>query len=228
MHALILAAGRGERMRPLTDRLPKPLLPVGGKPLVVRQIESLQRAGITDIAINVGWLGERFEAALGDGGRFGVRLRYSVEPPTAWETGGGIATALELLGDDPFIVASGDIETDFDYSTLAAPAAAIAADPRGTAAHFVLVDNPPFHTRGDVALDAAGRVQRTGNLLNYGNIGVFHPMLFEHEPKRAQWKLFPWAYRFVDQQRVSGQHFQGRWNNVGTPEQLERLDRSLT
>ncbi|CAN5117114.1 N-acetylmuramate alpha-1-phosphate uridylyltransferase [soil metagenome] len=228
MHALILAAGRGARMRPLTDHTPKPLLAVGGKPLVVRQIEALRRAGIVDIAINVGWLGHCFEPVLGDGSAFGVRLAYSVEPSTAWETGGGIATALELLGDGPFVVASGDIETDFDYSALLAPAAAIAADPDHTAAHFVLVDNPPFHPLGDMALDGSGRVQRSGTLLNYGNIGVFHPQLFAHEAKRAQWKLFPWAYRFVDQQRVSGQHHRGRWNNVGTPEQLDRLDRLLT
>ncbi len=228
MRALILAAGRGERMRPLTDACPKPLLEIAGESLVVRQIRNLHRAGIDDIVINTGWLGDRFEPALGDGSRFGVRLAYSHEPPAAYETGGAVATALDRLGDEPFVVASGDIETGYDYSRLHAHADAIARDPGSTCAHFVLVDNPAFHSRGDMALRADGRVAREGPMLTYANIAVFHPRLFEAEPKRAQWKLFPWAYRFVDRGRVSGEHFRGRWHNVGTPQQFAELDRALS
>ncbi len=224
---MILAAGRGQRMQPLSDRTPKPLLPVAGKPLIVWQIERLAVAGWADIVINTGWLGEQIPAALGDGARFGARLRYSPEPPEAFETGGGIATALPLLGPAPFVVVSGDIYTTFDYARLHAAAARIAADPQATAAHLVLTPNPGHNPGGDMALAADGRIRRDGPRLNYGNIGVFHPLLFAGQPARQRWKLFPWLYHAVDAGRVSGERFGGEWDNVGTPEQLAALDARL-
>lgn len=214
-------------MRPLTDACPKPLLPVGGKPLIVWQIERLAAGGWRDIVINTGWLGEQIPAALGDGTRWGVRLRYSMEPPQAYETGGGIATALPLLEQAPFLVVSGDIHTTFDYARLQAVARAIAADPQHTAAHLVLTPNPEHNLGGDMALDAQGRIRREGDRLNYGNIGVFHPALFSGQPRAQAWKLFPWLYGAVDAGRVSGEVFNGIWHNVGTPEQLAALDAQL-
>ncbi|MGC8807433.1 MAG: translocation/assembly module TamB domain-containing protein [Thiomonas sp.] len=159
---MILAAGRGQRMRPLTDTCPKPLLRVGGKPLIQWQIERLAAGGWRDIVINTGWLGAHIPAALGDGSALGVRLRYSPEPADAYETGGGIATALPLLGNDPFVVVSGDIYTTFDYARLQPVARRIAADPQHTAAHLVLTPNPEHNRDGDMALDAQGRWQRSG------------------------------------------------------------------
>ena len=230
MRALILAAGRGQRMRPLTDRLPKPLLQVGGKALIVWQIERLARAGVRELVINLGWLGARIPEALGDGSRWGVRIEYSPEPEQAWETGGAVATALPLLGGadaPPFAVLSADIYTEYDYTRLHAAAARIAADPHATRAHFVLADNPPHHPEGDMALDAGGRVRRHGSLLNYGNIAVFHPGLFAGRPARQAWKLFPWLYEQVEAGRVSGEHWRGAWFNVGTPDELAALDARL-
>jgi MurNAc alpha-1-phosphate uridylyltransferase len=224
--ALILAAGRGERMRPLTDATPKPLLEVGGKPLIGWQLERLAAAGIRRIAINHAHLGEALEAAVGDGSRWGVRIAWSREG-TALETAGGIAKALDLLGPDPFVVVSGDIYTDYDFSRLAAVAGAIARDPDGHAAHFVLVDNPPYHPSGDMGL-AGGRVRRGGPLLTYANIAVFHPALFAGIAAGTHLKLFPWAYKFVDAGRVTGERFTGAWENLGTPGQLAALDRKLS
>jgi MurNAc alpha-1-phosphate uridylyltransferase len=223
--ALILAAGRGERLRPLTDTLPKPLLAAGGRPLIEWQIERLVRAGFTDLVVNHAYLGVLIEAALGDGRRFGARIRYSPESP-ALETAGGIARALALMEDAPFLVVSGDIHTDFDYATLAGPLRAIAADPATCAAHLVLVDNPPWHSQGDMGL-ANGRITRAGPRLTYGNIGVFHPALFGGLAPGTSMKLFPWAYRFVDEGRVTGEHYRGPWDNVGTALQLAALDRRL-
>ncbi len=229
MRAIILAAGRGERMRPLTDALPKPWLRVGGKPLIVWQIERLRAAGITELVINVAWLGEVLRSALGDGSAHGVHIDWSIEAE-ALETGGGIATALPWLtrgaSDAPFAVVSADIYTEFDYAHLVQAGARIAADPAATCAHFVLVDNPPHHPRGDMALEGT-RIRRDGVRLNYGNIGVFHPSLFADRPRNTRWKLFPWAYDYVDADRVSGEHFQGVWHNIGTPEQLQELDAAL-
>ncbi|MGC8702881.1 MAG: N-acetylmuramate alpha-1-phosphate uridylyltransferase MurU [Thiomonas sp.] len=228
MHAMILAAGRGQRMRPLTDTCPKPLLAVGGKPLIQWQIERLAAGGWRDIVINTGWLGAHIPAALGDGSALGVRLRYSPEPADAYETGGGIATALPLFGNDPFVVVSGDIYTTFDYARLQPVARRIAADPQHTAAHLVLTPNPEHNRDGDMALDAQGRIRRDGARLNYGNIGVFHPALFAGQPQAQAWKLFPWLYAAADAGRVSGELFSGAWHNIGTPEQLAALDAALT
>ena len=226
MRALILAAGRGERLRPLTDTVPKPLLEVGGRTLIDRQIERLARAGFTDLVVNHAHLGAMIEEALGDGARYGVRIRYSPESP-ALETAGGIARALDLLGADPFALVSSDIHTAFDYSTLRAPIDAIARDPASRVAHFVLVDNPSWHAQGDMGLDQ-GLVTRGGPRLTYGNIAVFHPAIFREIAPGTRVKLFPWAYRYVEAGRVTGEHYRGPWDNVGTPAQLAALDGRLS
>jgi MurNAc alpha-1-phosphate uridylyltransferase len=225
--ALLFAAGRGERMRPRSDATAKPLLRAGGRRLIEWQIEALVRAGVREIVINTAHLAQQIEDTLGDGGRYGTRLRYSREGSSAegaLETLGGIVEALPLLGAAPFIAASSDIVTDFDYGRLAGPLAAIA---RGTAdAHLVLVDNPPFHSDGDMGL-VGGRVRMQRPHLTYGNIGIFSPGLFDGVG-HGRARLFPWLYRFVEQGRVSGEHFRGRWHNIGTPAELDALDAELS
>lgn len=223
--ALLLAAGRGERLRPLTDTTPKPLLEAGGKPLIAWQVERLVASGFRDLVVNHSHLGSRIEAALGDGSAFGARIRYSPEAP-ALETAGGIVRALPLLGAEPFVVVSSDIHTDFDYATLAPRIDAIARDPARHVAHFVLVDNPPWHAKGDMGL-ADAIVTRTPPLLTYANIAVYHPLMFRDVAPGTWLKLFPWAYRFVDEGRVTGERHRGAWDNVGTVEQLAALDRRL-
>ena len=213
-------------MRPLTDRTPKPLLVAGGKALIEWQLERLAAAGIRDVVINHAHLGAELETAVGDGTRWGVRIAWSREG-VALETAGGIARALPSLGRDPFLALSADIYTDFDYASLRPAAERIASDPRGHGAHFVLVDNPPWHARGDMGLER-GRVTLQGERLTYGNISLFHPSLFEDIAPGAHLKLFPWAYRFVEAGRVTGERFAGVWENVGTPEQLAELDRRLS
>jgi MurNAc alpha-1-phosphate uridylyltransferase len=227
MRALLFAAGRGERMRPRSDTTAKPLLRVGGRRLIEWQIEALVRAGVGEIIVNTAHLAQQIEDTLGDGSRYGTRLTFSREgerAEDALETLGGIVKALPLLGASPFIAASSDIVTDFDYARLAQPLAAIA---RGDAdAHLVLVDNPPFHAAGDMGL-AQGRIRMQQPHLTYGNIGIFSPSLFDGlGPDRA--KLFPWLFGFVAQGRVSGEHFRGRWHNVGTPAELDALDAELS
>lgn len=226
MKALLFAAGRGERMRPLSDATAKPLLQAGGRRLIEWQIEALARAGIDEIIVNTAHLAAQVENTLGDGRRYGVRLRYSHEgerAEQALETRGGVIAALPLLGDAPFIAASGDIVTDYDYARLAAPLAAIG---RGDIdAHLVLVDNPPYHAGGDMGL-TRGRIRREPPLATYANIAAFSPGLFAGLPAERV-PLFPWLYRYVEQGRVGGEHFRGRWYNVGTPEDLARLDAEL-
>jgi MurNAc alpha-1-phosphate uridylyltransferase len=224
--ALILAAGRGERLRPLTDATPKPLLRSGGRALIEWQVERLARAGFRELVVNHAHLGAQIEEALGDGSRFGAHIRYSPESP-ALETAGGVAHALPLLGDEPFVVVSGDIHSDFDFATLAPRIESIARDPRDTVAHLVLVDNPPWHAAGDMAL-AQGRVRLEGARLTYGNIGVFHPEPFRTIAPGTRLKLFPWMYRYVEEGRVTGERYGGPWDNVGTAEQLAALDRRLS
>ncbi len=227
---MILAAGRGARMRPLTDRVPKPLLAVGGKPLIVRQVERLVAAGITDLVINHAWLGAQIEEALGDGGCLGARIAWSREGE-ALETAGGIVTALPLLeagaANAPFVVVSADILSGFDYARLFAVADRIGSGWPRHAAHLVAVDNPPFHPCGDLAI-VDGLVRRDGTpRLTYANIAVFHPRVFGGLPAHASIKLFPWAFALADEGRMSGERFDGPWHNVGTSEQLAALDRSL-
>ncbi len=226
MRALILAAGRGERMRPLSDRTPKPLLSAGGKMLIEYQIGQLARAGVREIVINIAHLPEQITAALGDGARFGVRISFSREgerAEQALETLGGIVQALPLLGDAAFVAVSSDLVTDFDYRSLALPAQQLAAGTRD--AHLVLVDNPSFHESGDMGL-ADGLITRAWPWLTYGNIALLAPRLFAGEAI-ARKRLFPWLYQAVDRSRVSGEHFRGRWYNVGTEEDLRELDLEL-
>ena len=224
--ALILAAGRGTRMRPLTDAVPKPLLEVGGKSLIAWQVERLVAGGFRELVVNHSHLGEQIERALGDGAAFGARIRYSSEP-VALETAGGIVQALPLLGEAPFVVVSGDIHTGFDYATLAPRIASIAADPARHAAHFVLVPNPTWHAQGDDLGLAGERVVRGAERLTYGNLSVFHPALFRELAPGTHLRLFPWAFRFVDEGRVTGERFDGLWDNIGTPGQLRALDARL-
>jgi MurNAc alpha-1-phosphate uridylyltransferase len=212
-------------MRPLTDATPKPLLRVGGRAIIEWQVERLAAGGFDEIVVNHSHLGEQIERALGDGGRYGVSLRYSHEP-RALETAGGIVQALALLGAAPFVVVSGDIHTDFDYASLRPRIAAIAGDPRGQLAHLVLVDNPPWHAAGDMGLEDA-RIRLEPPRYTYGNIGVFHPAMFDAVAPGSWLKLFPWMYRFVEEGRVTGELFGGAWDNIGTPEQLAELDRRL-
>ncbi|MEP6607043.1 MAG: nucleotidyltransferase family protein [Burkholderiaceae bacterium] len=235
MRALILAAGRGERMRPLTDATPKPLLWAGGKRLIEWQIEALAAAGVRDVVINVAHLPDQFESVLANGDRYGVSLHYSREgnrAEDALETLGGILKALAWLRDTPFIVASGDIVTDYPYRRL--EAACEALQQGSYDAHLVMVDNPAFHLRGDMALvDRSGKSQIDPDAtprLTYANIGVFAPRLFapvalELHGRRAP--LFPWIYTAARAGRVSGEHYSGRWWNAGTPADLAQLDAEL-
>lgn len=224
MKAMILAAGRGERMRPLTDSIPKPLLPVGGKPLVVRHIERLAAAGFRDMVVNHAHLGELIERALGDGSRFGARIRYSAERE-ALETAGGIARALPLLGDGPFLVVNGDVFCDFDFARAAARRPALAGSD-APLAHLVLVENPPHHPRGDFAL-AGDRVGLDGERFTFSGIGLYRPELFAGVPRGAKAKLAPLLLDAIDAGRVTGELYRGRWVDVGTPERLRALDSQL-
>jgi len=217
-HAMILAAGRGERMRPLTDRTPKPLLRVAGKPLIVWHIERLAAAGIRRLVINHAHLGEQIEQALGDGHRWGVHIDYSREGEgRALETGGGIFKALPLLGERPFLVINGDIWCDCDLARIR-PAA-------GSLAHLLLVDNPSHHPGGDFGLKA-GQVVDAEPRLTFSGIGVYDPALFADAAPGA-FPLAPLLRRAMANGRVSGEHFRGSWVDVGTPERLEELDSHL-
>lgn len=218
MKAMILAAGRGERMRPLTDHTPKPLLIAGGKPLIQHHIERLAAAGIRELVINHAHLGAQIEAALGDGAGFGVEIRYSPEE-RALETGGGIFRALPLLGPEPFLVVNGDVWTDVDLAGLALDA--------GDLAHLVLVDNPPHNPKGDFVL-IAGRVRSTGTpRLTFSGIGLYRPELFDGQTPGA-FPLAPLLRQAMKAGRVGGRHHGGHWFDIGTPERLALLDRRLS
>lgn len=224
--AMILAAGRGERMRPLTDTTPKPLLPVGGKPLVVWQIEALERAGYRTIVINVAHLGERLVEALGDGSALGVRIAWSRED-SPLETAGGIATALPLLPEGPVPIVSGDIWTSFDYASLRPIADTMAMDDAAPRVHLVMVDNPPYHPQGDFALEGT-RIHADGpDKLTYGNIGLFDSRLFRELPAHTKLKLAPYLLEWIHRGLVSGERYGGPWANVGTPADLAALDAAL-
>lgn len=224
MRAMILAAGRGERMRPLTDRIPKPLLPVGGKPLIVRHLEALARCGVHEVVINHAWLGAQIEAALSDGSHFGVRIRFSPETQ-ALETAGGIANALHWLGDAPFAVINADVFTDYDLGALREHAERLERD--GDLAHLVLVDNPPHHPHGDFAL-CVGRVHAEGDArLTFSGIGVYSPRLFQEIVPGARAALAPLLREAMALGKVSGEHFLGTWDDVGTPARLEALEARL-
>lgn len=225
MKVMLLAAGRGERMRPLTDDCPKPLLPVAGKPLVVWQLERLAAAGFRDIVMNVSWLGEQIAATLGDGSQHGVQLTFSREPWPALETGGGIFNALPLLGEEPFLLVNGDVFTDIDYALLRlAP---------NDLAHLVLVPNPEHHPRGDFSLDGAGRIIAEGSessegcrRLTYAGVAVLHPQLFAGAAA-GRFPLLPWLLQAREARRLGGQLHPGRWSDIGTPQRLASLDAEL-
>ncbi len=222
MKAMILAAGRGERMRPLTDHTPKPLLPIGGKPIIVWHIEQLVKAGITELVVNHAHLGQQIEDTLGDGGRFGAHIHYSPEA-SALETAGGIANAMPLLGDLPFAVINGDVFCDYDFSRL--PAIAAALSDSGDDAHLVMVDNPPQHQNGDFILKD-GRLVQTGDTpkLTFSGIGVYRPELFSHIARGSVAPLGPLLRARIAAGKVSGEHHRGWWVDVGTPQRLAELD----
>jgi len=216
---MILAAGRGERMRPLSDVTPKPLLPLAGRPLLVHLIESLGRAGLHDIVINHAHLGKQIVDYLGDGARFGARVAYSHEADGGLEVGGGIFNALPLIDSDPFVVVNGDIWTDYPFERL----------PRAIEgfAHLVLIDNPPHHPGGDFVLGADARLREQGEeRLTYSGIGVYRHALFGGcQP--GKFPLAPLLRAAMARGAVTGEHFRGRWHDVGTPERLAALDREL-
>ncbi|MFO7763515.1 MAG: nucleotidyltransferase family protein [Wenzhouxiangellaceae bacterium] len=219
MRAMILAAGRGERMRPLTDHTPKPLLEAGGKPLIVHQIERLRAAGIERVVINLAWHADAIEAALGDGSAFDVEIRYSREPHGALETAGGIRHALDLLGDRPFVAVNADIYCDFPLTRLDALAP-------GDLAHLVLVNNPPHHPEGDFALERARVRLESAPRRTYAGIGVFDPGLFAGLAPGVR-PLRPVLEQAIAAGRVSGQCHDGMWLDIGTPGRLAELDRLL-
>ncbi|MDK9703354.1 MAG: nucleotidyltransferase family protein [Sulfuritalea sp.] len=226
MKAMILAAGRGERMRPLTDHTPKPLLPVGGKPLIVWHLEHLATAGLREVVINHAHLGWQIEAALGDGARWGLSIRYSAEPEGALETAGGIANALPLLGDDEsFLVINGDIYCDWDV------ARALAALTGTDLAHLVLVPNPSHHPRGDFALAGtavdAGITAAGVQVYTFSGIGIYRPQLFAGIRRGERAQLAPLLRTAMAARHVSGELHAGRWTDVGTPQRLAELDVEL-
>jgi len=220
---MLLAAGRGERMRPLTDHTPKPLLQAGGKSLIVWHIENMARAGICDLVINHAYLGNQIEAALGDGGQFGIRIRYSAEN-SVLETAGGIANALPLLGDAPFAVINSDIYCGYDFVRLPEHAATLKAS--GDSAHLVLVNNPAHHPNGDFGL-ISGRVVNNTPAFTFSGIGIYQPGLFANIPRGTIAPLAPLLRAQIALGKVSGEHYRGRWLDVGTPQRLEKLDNEL-
>ena len=222
MKAFILAAGRGKRMRPLTDTTPKPLLLAGGKPLIVWHLERLATCDFKEVVINHSHLGQQIVDALGDGHQFGLSIRYSAEPPGALETAGGIAHALPLLGDEPFLVVNGDVWCDWDFRRAHA-----LTDKQ---AHLVFVPNPTQHAGGDFCLD--GEVVHyassgLGPTLTYAGTGVFSPAFFADVPAGAVMKMRPLLDAAIAQGIVTGERHHGRWVDVGTPARLAELDQEL-
>ena len=222
MKAMILAAGRGERMRPLTDTTPKPLLTVGDKYLILWVILKLKQASVTDLVVNVSHLAAQIERALGDGAQHGVRITYSREQE-ALETAGGIAWALPLLDDQPFLVVNSDVYSDYDFAGLVKKAQTLTAN---QAAHLVLADNPEHHPQGDFAL-RDGVVTTEGARLTFSGIGAYHPALFASIARGEKMRLAAQLAQPIADGRVSGEHFRGEWNDVGTPQRLAELDARL-
>lgn len=219
MKAMILAAGKGERMRPLTLHTPKPLVRAGGVPLIEYHLRALHEAGFHDVVINHAWLGQQIEDYLGDGQRLGLSIVYSAEGEPL-ETGGGILRALPLLGDQPFVVVSADVWTDYDFSALRVPLAGLA--------HLVLIDNPAHHPEGDFSL-VDGQVRDSGDagtMLTYSGIAILHPTLFAGCQAGA-FKLAPLLRAAMEQGQVTGEHFTGQWVDVGTHERLAQVEQLL-
>jgi N-acetyl-alpha-D-muramate 1-phosphate uridylyltransferase len=219
VRAMVLAAGRGERLRPLTNRMPKPLVPVGGRPLIGWHLAALARAGVRDVVINLSWLGEQLRAALGDGRDFGVRITYSEEGPVPLETGGGIFRALPLLGPEPFLVVNGDIFTDIDFAQLKVASADLG--------QLVLIPNPAHHARGDFGLEGDRVVEGGPERFTYSGVGLYRVEFFAGcQPGR--FPLLPVLNRAIGARRLAGQLHRGEWCDVGTPERLASLDAKLS
>jgi len=225
--AMILAAGRGERMRPLSDACPKPLLPAGGKPLIVWQIEALARAGYRDLVINASHRADQLVAALGDGAALGVSIRWSVEAEPL-ETAGGIATALPLLPRGPLLVVSGDIWTGYDYASLAPRRESMARDGAAAGAHLVMVPNPDYHPDGDFRLVDGRLALDGGPRMTFGNIALYDRALFDELPRGRKLKMLPLYQRWIRAGIATGERYDGPWANVGTPADLEALDAALS
>lgn len=220
MKAIVLAAGRGERLRPITDTTPKPLVKVAGKPLVVYHLEALARAGIREVVINLSWLADKLRAALRDGSQYGVHITYTDERPVPLETGGGIFNAIQLLGPGPFLVVNGDTFTDIDLAALRAGAG---ADTRaGALARLVLVPNPVQHPRGDFGLDGDRVVETDTARFTYSGVGVYRPELFDGCTP-GKFPLLPLLKRAIAAGRLRGELHKGEWCDVGTPERLAAL-----
>ena len=219
MKAMILAAGRGERMRPLTDHTPKPLLPVAGKTLIEHTINQLVSAGFTDIVINHAHLGQQIEEKLGDGEYLGANITYSPEGEQALETAGGIIKALPLLGHEPFLVVNGDIATDFPFAELKKVSVDLI--------HLVMVDNPNHHAQGDFGLHSSGQLTNNdAQRYTFSGIGLYHPDLFINTPPGKS-KLLPLLLKAIAAKKATGQHYSGFWMDIGTPERLQELDDHL-
>lgn len=218
---MVLAAGRGERMRPLTDAVPKPLLRVGGKRLIEYHLERLAAAGFREVVINTAWLGDQIEQSLGSGQQFGLAITYSRERPEALETGGGIFRALPLLGSAPFLLVNGDVWTDVDFGALRRP------PPGDSLAHLVLVSNPPQHPRGDFLIEGGLLSENAGTRHTYSGVGIYRPELFA-ACTPGKFPLLPLLRRAIEARRLSGEVHAGRWYDIGTAERLAVLDIELT
>jgi len=219
MKAMILAAGLGERMRPLTNKTPKPLLSAGKHTLIEYNLFALKKAGIHDVVINVSYLSEQVMAYLGDGSKYDLHIEYSVEDDKPLGTGGGILKALPLLGEEPFILLSSDIYSDYDVTQLPVL--------QDNDIHLVLVENPDFHQQGDFGLNAEHALTLQGPKLTYACIAVLHPRLFK-DCHPGSFSLAPLFSQAIANQRATGELFQGVWNNVGTPAQLAQLSLRLS
>jgi len=214
--AMLLAAGRGERLRPITDTLPKPLVEVAGKPLIVYHLEALHRAGVREVVINLSWLGEKIRAALGDGGRYGVHISYSEEGPVPLETGGGIHRALPLLGSRPFLVVNADVWTNMDFSRV------LTLD-EGADARLMLAPNPPQHPRGDFGIEGDLVVERENERFTYTGVGMYRPEFFEGCVP-GKFPLLPLLKRAIAARRLHGEVYGGEWLDIGSPDRLAWLD----
>ncbi len=218
MKAMILAAGRGERMRPFSDQAPKPLLVAGGHRLIDYHLAALVRAGVKEVVINLSWFGERIQATLGDGSRYGLSIAYSDEGPVALGTGGGLHRALPLLGTQPFLVVNGDIWIDLPFDALRRPA--------GSLAHLVLVTNPEHHPRGDFGLEPDRQVIAAPTTLTYAGVAIIDPALFDG-CKPGAFPLRPLLDRALAMAALTGELHAGAWSDVGTPDRLRALDAQL-
>ena len=223
MKAMILAAGRGERFRPLTDTLPKPLIPVRGEVLIERHLWQLAAAGIVQVVINLGWLGETIEARLGDGARYGVTIAWSREGWPCLETGGGVFHALSLLGAGPFLLLNADVWTDYPLRELVRRAAEL---PEHDLAHMILVPNPPHHPRGDCTLAGGRVVPACAETHTFSGLSVLRPALFA-QAEGGAFPLLPLLREASIRGQVSGEIYEGRWSDVGTPQRLEALEKIL-